>query len=201
MTKPSSDSIRKVADPATILGQISNATKTRVTAESSPSASDRPRLRVVHADGESFDDQLDQPLELPQQVAELAGHLKRRQTELSAKEMALNETIESWRSSVDAQGAANASRERQLKGREQQLRSLQFHLLQVQNDVIDSQLAMEEVIEHFENCESDQHLHLALELLRFEVLERFDYLSKRWELLHERLENLYQQPQAQRRVA
>lgn len=201
MTKSSSDSIRKVADPATILGQISNATMTPVSSESPQSTCDRPRLRVVHADTESFDDRLDQPLELPQQVAELAGHLKRRQAELSAKELALNTSIESWRSSVDAQGAANANRERQLKGREQQLRSLQFHLLQVQNDVIDSQLAMEKVIEHFENSESDQHTHLALELLRFEVLERFDYLSKRWELLHGRLESLYQQPQAQRRVA
>lgn len=198
MTKSFSDPVRKVADPATILGQISNATPVQ---SSGQSASDRPRLRVVHADAVSYDDQLDQPLELPRQVAELAGHLKRRQTELSAKELALNESIDSWRTSIDAQGVASASRERQLKGREQQLRSLQFHLLQVQNDVIDSQLAMEEVIKHFENSESDQHLRLALELLRFEVLERFDYLSKRWELLHERLEGLCQQPQAQRRAA
>jgi len=84
-------------------------------------------------------------------------------------------------------------RERKLQLREQQLRSLQFHLLQMQNDIIDSQLSMENVIEHFENTESDEYMRLALELLRFEVLDRFDYVSKRWELLHEKIENLYQQ--------
>ena len=203
MTKPSSESVRKVADPATILGRITNASKTRVTAVSKRPAEQTPRLRVVHVDQECYDDQLEQPLELPQQVAELAGHLKRRQMELSKKEVALTETIESWRTNLDARGAANTHRELQLKNREQQLRSLQFHLLQMQNDIVDSQLAMEEVIEHFDNTETDEYLRLAVELLRFEVLDRFDYVSKRWELLHEKLEGLYQQQprQQQRRRA
>jgi hypothetical protein len=61
----------------------------------------------------------------------------------------------------------------------------------MQNDIIDSQLSMEKVIEHFENSDSDEYMKLALEMLRFEVLDRFDYVSQRWDLLHGKLENLY----------
>jgi peptide subunit release factor RF-3 len=78
-----------------------------------------------------------------------------------------------------------------LQLREQNLKSLQLHLLQMQNDVIDSQVSMEGVIEHFENTESDDCMVSALELLRFEVLERFEYISRRWEMLHSKLEQLY----------
>jgi len=193
MTTPSSESVRKVAKPESVLGQISNAESTPITSEMDGVSESFPRLRVVHGDSETYEDQLDQPLELPQQIAELTNHLKRRHDDLMAKESSLNNKMESWLMSFSAQSAANSDRERKLQLREQQLRSLQFHLLQMQNDIIDSQLSMENVIEHFENTESDEYMRLALELLRFEVLDRFDYVSKRWELLHEKIENLYQQ--------
>lgn len=190
MSTPSSESVRKVADPAIVLDQINNAAAKPSSRE--PIIEDGPpRLRVVHADTELYDDNLDQPLEVPLQIAELTGHLKRRRDELQQKEQDLNEKIQSWQSSLDARNAASTDRECQLKVREKQLRSLQFHLLQMQNDVIDSQLSMEGVIEHFENSESDEYMKLALELLRFEVLDRFDYISKRWETLHDKLERLY----------
>lgn len=200
MTTPSSDSVRKVANPETVLGKISNAESTPIMSELDGVSESFPRLRVVHGDTEQHSDQLDQPLEVPQQIAELTGHLRRRHDDLIAKEATLNDKIQSWLTNIDAQSAANTDRERKLKLREQQLRSLQFHLLQMQNDIVDSQLSMEKVIEHFENTESDEYMRLALELLRFEVLDRFDYVSKRWELLHEKLENLYQ-PKPLRRAA
>ena len=190
MTTPQSESIRKVENPAVVLDQINNLKRKEPTNDVSMSES-VPRLRVVHADDECFDDHLDQPLEVPLQIAELTSHLKRRRDQLVEKEQNLNAKITSWQASMDARGAANTDRESELRIREKQLRSLQFHLLQMQNDVIDSQLAMEGVIEHFENTESDEYMKLALELLRFEVLDRFDYISKRWELLHDKLENLY----------
>ena len=194
MTTPSSD-VRKVANPATILDQIDN-TKRNVRNDVclegiDPQDSRTPRLRVIHADKEVYDDNLDQPLEVPQQIAELTGHLKRRRDALVAKEASLNERIASWQSSMDVRSAANSDHERELQIREQQLKRLQFHLLQMQNDIIDSQLSMEGVFEHFENTESDEYMQLALEMLRFEVLDRFDYISKRWEMLHSKLENLY----------
>ena len=194
MTTPSSD-VRKVANPATILDQIDNTqrnVRNDVCLEGiDPQDSRTPRLRVIHADKEVYDDNLDQPLEVPQQIAELTGHLKRRRDALVAKEASLNERIASWQSSMDVRSAANSDHERELQIREQQLKRLQFHLLQMQNDIIDSQLSMEGVIEHFESTDSDEYMKLALELLRFEVLDRFDYISKRWEMLHSKLENLY----------
>ncbi len=190
MTTPNSEPVRKVANPAIVLDQINNVTA-KPSAPEQVSEDGQPRLRVVHVDTECYDDNLDQPLEIPLQIAELTSHLKRRRDELQKKEKDLNEKIESWRSSMEAGQAAHTDREVRLKLREQQLRSLQFHLLQMQSDVIDSQLSMESVIEHFENTESDEFMKMALELLRFEVLDRFDYVSKRWELLHDKLENLY----------
>jgi len=193
MTTPSSESVRKVASPAVILGQIENAQGNSVRNDVSIDCdkSDAPRLRVVHADKESYDDNLDQPLEVPLQIAELTSHLKRRRDQLLAKEKSLNEKIASWQTSMDVRTAASSDQNRKLAIREQQLKSLQFHLLQMQNDVVDSQVSMQSVIEHFENTESDEYTKLALEMLRFEVLDRFDYISKRWEMLHSKLENLY----------
>jgi chromosome segregation ATPase len=200
MTTPAPEKVRKVTDPAIVLGQIENSHgPVGATSEPQPT-SGPPRLRVVHADGEVFDDHLDQPFEVPPQIAELTGHLKRRRDQLQEKEAKLNEKIASWQQSIDQRSAASSDRERKLKNREQHLRSLQFHLLQMQNDIVDSQLSMEGVIEHFENTDSDEYMKLALEMLRFEVLERFDYISKRWEMLHDKLENLYDE-QPQRKVA
>lgn len=192
MTTPSSDIVRKVASPATILGQIDAPGETpRHAVIARNNDTNFPKLRVVYADEEVFDDQLDQPLEVPLQIAELTGHLKRRRDQLHAKEAQLNEKIATWQLNMDVRGAASSDRERELKLREKHLKSLQFHLLQMQNDIIDSQLSMEGVIEHFESTDSDEYMKLALELLRFEVLDRFDYISKRWEMLHSKLENLY----------
>ena len=185
MTTPSSDIVRKVASPATILGQIDAPGETpRHAVIARNNDTNFPKLRVVYADEEVFDDQLDQPLEVPLQIAELTGHLKRRRDQLHAKEAQLNEKIATWQLNMDVRGAASSDRERELKLREKHLKSLQFHLLQMQNDIIDSQLSMEGVIEHFESTDSDEYMKLALELLRFEVLDRFDYISKRWEMLH-----------------
>lgn len=196
MTTPAhvpNENVRKVCDPGTILGQIENSVSGPGVKVGDPNASRAraPRLRVIHGDEEIFDEQLDQPLEVPQQILELTTHLKRRRDELESRERDLKEQLASWQVSIDQRNAANSEKERELTGRERQLRSLQFHLLQMQNDIIDSQLSMEKVIEHFENSDSDEYMKLALEMLRFEVLDRFDYVSQRWDLLHGKLENLY----------
>jgi len=65
------------------------------------------------------------------------------------------------------------------------VRSLESQLLQLQNDVIDGQAALQTVSEKISN---DGFLHVvdgekiaALEDLRFEISERFDYLVERWQ--------------------
>ena len=130
-------------------------------------------------------------MELPIQVKEVASFLKNSRAELLKREKALCERMSQFQSHVASQNAFDFAREQEIKNREDQIRSLQYHLLQMQNDVIDSQLAMDKVISHFENIEGDDFLRIALELLRFEVTERFDYICHRWEVLHEKLESLY----------
>lgn len=188
--------VRKVCDPGTVLGQIENSDSgPRIAVGDSDAVRARsPRLRVFDSETDSFDDQLDQPLEVPQQILELTDHLKRRRDQLAEKESQLKEQLSAWQMMIDQRQAATSDKERQLDSREKQMKSLQFHLLQIQNDVIDSQLSMERVIEHFENTDSDECLKRAIELLRFEVVERFEYVSKRWESLHSKLENLYSEP-------
>ena len=63
--------------------------------------------------------------------------------------------------------------------------SLEDQLLQLQNDVIDGHTALQEVAE---KLSKEGFLHVtdkekvgALEDLRFEISERFDYLIERWE--------------------
>jgi hypothetical protein len=176
-------------------GRVEGVSKEPFT---SNGVSGKPTLRVVRQDErdqEVYEDRLDEPLEMPQQVLELASHLKKCRESLVEREERLTKEVDAWRISLESQQAANSDQAIRLRNRELQLRSLQFHLLQLQNDVVDSQLAMESVIEHFENVDSDEYLKSALELLRFEVLDRFDYISKRWEMLHDKIEGMYGRPE------
>lgn len=203
---------KKVSDPRAVLQRIdsrqpvSPPTRSLVPATDAPAATaavastnstqaappKAHRLRVVRHDdaAPTFEDRLDEHIEMPQQVIELADHLKHSRQKLVQREQELNRSVAAWREDLESQRVANSATASELQNRERQLRSLQFHLLQMQNDLVDSQMSMESVIKHFENVDSDEYLQQALELLRFEVLDRFDYLSKRWEMLHDRLEAL-----------
>ncbi len=177
----------RLSDPKEILEQMLS-TSPRTLNE--PSATCH-QLRVIHPDGDAWDDGLEEPCELPVQVQQVASYLKSSRAALIQREKELREKISKFHSHVASQHAHDLARIKEIRNRENQIRSLQFHLLQMQNDVIDSQLAMEQVIGHFENVDGDAYLKVALELLRFEVTERFDYVCQRWEILHEKLESLY----------
>lgn len=149
-----------------------------------------PRLRIVRHEGEVFEDRLDETEEPGPQIKEIAKHLREQSSRLSRRESELKKQIHIWQSQVDSQLAMSAYREKSLREREAQVRSLQFELLQLQNDVIDSQLAMEEIVEQFASEDADGKLILTLEMLRFEIRERFDYVSQRWDELHAKLESI-----------
>lgn len=187
----------RLSDPKEILKQMESA--------SAPTPVEPPatshQLRVIHPDEDGWDDGLDEPVELPEQVREVASYLKTSRAELLEREKELREKISQFHSHVASQHAHDLARVKEIRNREDQIRSLQFHLLQMQNDVIDSQLAMEKVIGHFEHVDGDEFLKVALELLRFEVTERFDYICQRWEILHEKLESLYVKEPARRKAA
>jgi len=177
----------RLSDPKEILNQMQSGS---ANTPAQPAVAGH-QLRVVHPDGDDWDDGLDEPGELPVQVQEVASFLKSSRAELLEREKELREKISKFHTHVASQHAHDLARVKEIRNREDQIRSLQFHLLQMQNDVIDSQLAMEQVIGHFEHVDGDAYLRVALELLRFEVTERFDYICQRWEILHEKLESLY----------
>jgi len=174
----------KVSDPKTILRQIESSKEGRTSIELTEPMH---QLRVFQSDAEVWEDRLDEPEELPRQVIEVASFLKEHRAKLVQREQTLSKKITKFHSHLLSQ---HASETQQSVVRQNQIRSLQFHLLQMQNDIIDSQLTMEEIIEHFEQSDGDTRLRAALALLRFEVLDRFDFLTERWENLHEKLEGL-----------
>lgn len=120
-----------------------------------------------------------------EQARQLGQHLIRWRTELEAAQANLEErTLQAYRQQeVDQHEIAR--RHKTLQQRERQVSSLEDQLLQLQNDVIDGHTAQHEIAERLSR---DGFLHVvdeekisALEDLRFEISERFDYLIERWE--------------------
>ena len=64
-----------------------------------------------------------------------------------------------------------------LKQQEQQLRALQFELLQLQNQLIDGQLATRELIGDLQIPGQQES---ALQSLKFELNQRFDHVMVTW---------------------
>ena len=120
-----------------------------------------------------------------EQARQLGEHLIRWRAELAAAQTNFEEQkLNAYRQQeVDQQEIAR--RYKNLQQRERQVRSLEGQLLQLQNDVIDGHTAQQAVVEKFSR---DGFLHVvdeekigALEDLRFEISERFDYLVERWQ--------------------
>ena len=170
-------------------GSVLSIVESTTSATTSPAPADSvPKLRIVRHDVESYSDRLDEYEQPSLQVSEIAGHLRHRKEQLDRRESDLRKQINIWQSQVDSQIALSAWREKSLRERESQIKSLQFELLQLQNDVIDSQLAMEQIVEQFANDDIDGKMLVALEMLRFEIRERFDYVAERWDRLHAKLD-------------
>lgn len=120
-----------------------------------------------------------------EQARQLGQHLIRWRAELEAAQANLEEQrLHAYRQQeVDQHEIAR--RHKTLQQRERQVCSLEDQLLQLQNDVIDGHTALQEVAE---KLSKEGFLHVtdeekvgALEDLRFEISERFDYLIERWE--------------------
>jgi len=119
-----------------------------------------------------------------EQARQLGEHLIRWRAELEAAQAHLDEQrLHAYRQQeVDQHEIAR--RHKTLQQRERQVCSLEDQLLQLQNDVIDGHTGLQEVAEKLSR---EGFLHVtdeekvgALEDLRFEISERFDYLIKRW---------------------
>jgi len=116
---------------------------------------------------------------------QLGQHLIRWRAELEAAQADFDDQQKRWSQQQEVEQQDISLRHKTLQQRERQVRSLESQLLQLQNDVIDGQAALQTVSEKISN---DGFLHVvdgekiaALEDLRFEISERFDYLVERWQ--------------------
>ena len=119
-----------------------------------------------------------------EQARQLGQHLVRWRAELEAAQADFEDQQRAWYLQREVEQQEIALRHKTLQQRERQVRSLEGQLLQLQNDVIDGQTALQSVAEQLS---ADGFLHVmdeekisALEDLRFEISERFDYLVERW---------------------
>ena len=120
-----------------------------------------------------------------EQTRQLGQHLSRWREQLESQQATFDEERLHWILQCDQDHQQLDERDKVVEQRLRQVQSLERQLLQLQNDVIDGQTALREVAaklsaEGFAEV-SDPEKIAALEDLRFEISERFDYLVKRWD--------------------
>ena len=120
-----------------------------------------------------------------EQARQLGQHLIRWRAELEAAQANFEEQKRNAYRQQEVDQQEIARRHKTLQQRERQVCSLEDQLLQLQNDVIDGHTAQQAIAEKLSR---EGFLHVvdeekigALEDLRFEISERFDYLIERWQ--------------------
>ena len=169
----------RVANPQTVLNHIGSVPVDLSDDASSPVAdleADPVGLRIFQPEETTLE---------KEQARQLGQHLIRWRAELEAAQANLEEQrINAYRQQ-EVEQQEIARRHKTLQQRERQVRSLEDQLLQLQNDVIDGHTAQQAIAEKLSR---EGFLHVvdeekigALEDLRFEISERFDYLIERWQ--------------------
>ena len=122
-----------------------------------------------------------------QQLQQMGRHLIRWRTELERQQKQLRSEQHHWTCQMQLEHEVIDDRKSGLDHRERQIKSTEFQLMQLQNDIIDAQVALEQIVAELTDCQSgdnrDGKTIAALTSLRFEINERFEYLVKRWQKL------------------
>ncbi len=182
-----------VSNPATVLNGLG---VTRIkhdfdgaepsVAAAAKSAPDRPVLRLHQPRDESavqFSD--------TKQLQQMGRHLIRWRTELENQQAQLKSEQYHWTRQMQLEHELIADRNAKLDHRDRQTKSIEFQLMQLQNDIIDAQVALQQTVASLTECsliENQKHNRdgrtiAELTALRFELNERFEYLAKRWQKL------------------
>ena len=169
----------RVANPQSVLNHIGSLPVD--LSEDAPAA----HLEAQTAPVELKIFQPEEPSLDAEHTRQLGQHLIRWRAELEAAQADFDDQQKRWSQQQEVEQQDISLRHKTLQQRERQVRSLESQLLQLQNDVIDGQAALQTVSEKISN---DGFLHVvdgekiaALEDLRFEISERFDYLVERWQ--------------------
>jgi len=164
------------------------------------------KLMVPEDDGPTgSEDVLQSTIESAKQIQQLAERLKLNQSELAAKEASLQAAIDEHQS-VASQAQLNIERRlSQLQQQTSQVRLQQRHVMQLQASLVKSHEATKIAIEQLVSSELTDATTLEhMKAIQYEVTERFDSLSRRWQHLYSMLENQrlrYQATQEMRDVA
>lgn len=159
-----------------------------------------PTLRLMvpedHGPVES-EDILQSTIESAKQIQQLAERLKQNQAELAAKEAKLQASIDEHESIANQAQLKIERRMSQLQQQTSQVRLQQRHVMQLQSSLVESHKATKIAIEQLVSSElTDATTLQHMESIQYEVSERFDYLSHRWQYLFAMLENQRLQLQA-----
>jgi len=133
---------------------------------------------------------LQSTIESAKQIQQLAERLKLNQSELAAKEASLQAAVDAHES-VASQGQLDIERRlSQLQQHTSQVRLQQRHVMQLQSSLVKSHEATKIAIEQLVSSELTDAATLEhMKAIQYEVTERFDYLSMRWQYLYKMLEN------------
>ena len=125
------------------------------------------------------------------QLQQMGRHLIRWRTELENQQKQLRSEQYHWTRQMQLEHELIAERNAKLDQRQLQTKSIEFQVMQLQNDVIDAQVALEQTVTSLTECtvvenqkyDRDGRTIAELQTLRFELTERFEYLAKRWKNL------------------
>ena len=122
------------------------------------------------------------------QLQQMGRHLIRWRNELERQQTQLRSEQHHWTRQMQLEHELIADRNAKLDHRQRQTKSIEFQVMQLQNDVIDAQIALEKTVTSLTECndienqrhDRDGRTIAELKTLRFEINERFEYLAKRW---------------------
>ena len=178
------------------------ASKTQTPAKPAPNnvllTDDEPdfpatiKLMVPEADPPSYDqdDILQTTIESAKQIQQLAERLKQNQSELAAKKESLNASIAAHESIAAQAQQKIENRMSQLQQHTAQVRLQQRHVMQLQTSIVKSHEATKIAIEKLVSSELTDAVTLQqMKAIQHELSEQFDNICRRWEHLHNMLEN------------
>ena len=126
------------------------------------------------------------------QLQQMGRHLIRWRTELQRQQAQLQNEQKHWTRQMQLEHEVIAEKNAKLDHRERQIKSIEFQLMQLQNNVIDAQVALEQTVAELTDCKRgdnrDGRTIAALTTLRFELNERFEYLVIRWQKLQREMQ-------------
>ncbi len=127
------------------------------------------------------------------QLQQMGRHLIRWRTELQRQQTQLQSEQRHWTQQMQLEHKLIADHKTRLDSRQRHIKSTEFQLMQLQNDVIDAQVALQRTVESLTRCQSgddrDGNIVAELTTLRFELYQRFDYVVTRWAQLRSQIQS------------